>query len=63
MKFAESLKAYMALAGSVLTALSATPGLLPEKVQPYVALALAVVTAVTTWAVPNKPPAAPSSNP
>ena len=50
-----ALKAYAALAGSVLTALSATTGVLPDSWQPYVSVALAIVTAVATWAVPNKP--------
>lgn len=58
MKFAETLKAWAALAGSILTALSATTDVLPEKARPWVAIGLAVCTAVATWAVPNKPPAA-----
>lgn len=55
MKFAEYAKAYAALGGSVLTALSATPGVLPAAWSPWVSLALAVATAVATWTVPNKP--------
>ena len=55
MKFAEYAKAYAALLGSILTALSATTGILPEAAKPWVAGALVVATAVTTWRVPNKP--------
>lgn len=55
MKFAEYAKAYLSLLGAVLTALSATTGILPDPAKPYVAFALAVITAVTTWRVPNKP--------
>lgn len=57
MKFAEYAKTYAALIGSILTALSATTGVIPDNAKPYVALALAIVTAISTWAVPNKPPA------
>ena len=45
---------YAALIGSVLTALAGTTGVLPADAKPLVSLALAVVTAVATWAVPNK---------
>lgn len=55
MKFAEYAKAYAALIGSVLTALSATTGILPDSAKPWVAGALVVCTTVATWAVPNKP--------
>jgi hypothetical protein len=55
MKFAEYAKAYAALAGSILTALSATTGILPDSAKPWVAGALVVVTAITTWRLPNKP--------
>lgn len=55
MKFAEYAKMYATLIGSVLTALSATTGVIPDAAKPYVAIALAVATAVATWAVPNKP--------
>lgn len=51
----ETMKAWAALVGSILTALSATTGVIPDKAQPYVAVALAIATAITTWAVPNKP--------
>lgn len=57
MKFAERLKAYAALVGAVLTALSATTGVVPDPARPYVAFALAVVTAVATFALPNAPKA------
>lgn len=62
MKFAEWLKAYIALAGTILTALAGTTGILPDAAKPWVSLALVIVTAVTTWAVPNKDavPPAPS---
>jgi hypothetical protein len=49
------VKAYAALVGAVLTALSATTGVIPDGAQPYVALALAVVTAVATFTLPNAP--------
>lgn len=55
----ETLKAWAALAGSVLTALSATTGVLPDDWKPYVAVALAILTGIATWALPNKPPAQP----
>lgn len=55
MKFAEYAKTYAALIGSVLTALSATTGVIPDGAKPYVALALALVTAVATFQIPNKP--------
>lgn len=54
MKFAEWAKAYAALAGTILTALAGTTGILPAAWKPWVSLALIIVTAVTTWAVPNK---------
>jgi hypothetical protein len=57
MKFAEYAKMYAALIGSVLTALSATTDVLPASWQPWVALALAVVTAIATAQIPNKPQA------
>lgn len=56
MKYA---KAYAALVGSVLTALSATTGVVPEDWKPWVAFALAVVTAIATFQIPNTPPAQP----
>lgn len=46
-----SLKAYCALVGSMLTALIATGTDLPS----WVPVVTAVVTAVGTYAVPNKP--------
>lgn len=55
MKFAESAKAYAALLGAILTALAGTTGLLPEGAKPYVAIALAVITAFATFQIPNKP--------
>ena len=57
MRFAEYAKSYAALIGSVLTALSATTGIIPDAAKPYVAFALVIVTAVATWSLPNKPPA------
>jgi hypothetical protein len=56
----ETMKAWAALAGSILLALSQTTGVLPESWKPYVAVALAIVTAVATWAVPNKPKTEPT---
>jgi hypothetical protein len=53
MKYA---KAYAALVGAILTALAGTTGILPDAAQPYVALALAVVTAIATFQIPNTPP-------
>jgi hypothetical protein len=52
MKYA---KAYAALIGAVLTALAGTTGILPDAAQPYVAIALAVVTAIATFQIPNQP--------
>lgn len=54
MKYA---KAYAALVGSILTALSATTGILPENAKPWVAFALVIVTAVATFQIPNQPQA------
>lgn len=54
MKYA---KAYAALLGSVLTALAGTTGVLPDGAKPYVAVALAILTAVATFQIPNQPPA------
>jgi hypothetical protein len=50
----KSAKAYAALLGAVLTALAGTTGVIPDGAKVYVALALAVVTAVATFQVPNK---------
>jgi hypothetical protein len=55
MKFAEYAKAYAALIGSILTALSATTGILPDSAKPWVAGALVIVTAVATFQIPNRP--------
>lgn len=52
-KFAERAKAYVALVGAVLTALSASTGVLPAGAKPYVALGLALVTAFATFQIPN----------
>jgi hypothetical protein len=52
MKYA---KAYAALVGAVLTALSTTTGVIPDAAQPYVALALALATALATFQIPNQP--------
>lgn len=46
-----SLKAYCALAGAILTALIASDTNLPS----WVSVVAAVVTAVATYSVPNKP--------
>ena len=54
MKYA---KAYAALIGSILTALSATTGVVPDKWQPWVAAVLVIVTAVATFQIPNTPAA------
>ena len=54
MKYA---KAYAALLGSVLTALAGTTGILPDSAKPWVAVALAILTAVATFQIPNQPPA------
>jgi hypothetical protein len=59
MKFAEYAKTYAALIGSILTALSATTGVLPDNAKPYVAIALAILTAIATFQIPNKPAAEP----
>lgn len=55
MKAMETLKAWAALVGSILTALSASTDVLPYNWKPWVALVLAIATAIATWAVPNKP--------
>lgn len=47
-------KAIVALAGSVLTAGVFT---LPDEVQPYVGLGMAVLTTIATYATPNATPA------
>jgi hypothetical protein len=54
-KFAKYAKAYIALLGSVLTALSGITGLIPDPAKPYVTLALAVITALGTMQIPNTP--------
>jgi hypothetical protein len=50
MKYA---KAWAALVGSILTALSATTGIIPESAKPWVSFALAIVTAFATFQIPN----------
>lgn len=57
MKFAEYAKFYAALLGSVLTALLSAPIPLPEAARPWLVAASVVVTAIATFAIPNKPPA------
>jgi hypothetical protein len=52
-------KAYAALIGSILTALSATTGIVPDGAKTYVAFALVIVTAIATFQIPNQPPAQP----
>ena len=54
--FLTRAKAYAALIGSVLTALAAT---LPDDptTQRWLGIAVAILTAVATFAVPNKPQA------
>ena len=60
MKFAERAKAYAALLFGILTALSATTGVIPEAAQPYVAVALAILGGFVTFKVENAdPPAEP----
>lgn len=51
-------KAYAALIGSVLTALSATTGILPDSWAPWVSVALALATAFATFQIPNTQPPA-----
>jgi hypothetical protein len=48
-------KAYAALVGSVLTALSATTGILPDAWAPWVSVVLALATAFATFQIPNQP--------
>lgn len=55
MKFAESAKAYAALLGAILTALAGTTDVLPDGAKVYVSIALAIVTAIATFNIPNKP--------
>lgn len=50
-------KAYAALIGSILTALSATTGVIPDGAKPWVAFALVIVTAFATFQIPNQPAA------
>lgn len=51
----KATKAWAALLGSILTTIAGTTGLLPESFRPWVALTLAILTGVTTYAVPNTP--------
>ncbi|QKS15676.1 hypothetical protein HUN59_05110 [Curtobacterium sp. Csp2] len=51
-KVQQYAKAIVSLVGAVLTAGAFT---LPDEVQPWVGLGMAVLTAVATYAVPNKP--------
>jgi hypothetical protein len=51
----EKAKAYAALVGAVLTALSGVTGVVPDGAKPYVTLALAVLTAIATFQIPNAP--------
>lgn len=53
-KVQQYAKAIVSLVGAVLTAGAFT---LPDEVQPWVGLGMAVLTAVATYAVPNKPAA------
>lgn len=53
-KVQQYAKAIVSLVGAVLTAGAFT---LPDEVQPWVGLVMAVLTAVATYAVPNKPAA------
>jgi hypothetical protein len=50
MKYA---KAWAALIGSILTAVSGVSGILPESAKPWVTLALAICTALATFQIPN----------
>lgn len=56
-KLQQYAKAIVSLVGAILTAGAFT---LPDEAQPWVGLGLAVLTAVATYAVPNKTPADPS---
>lgn len=53
-KLQQYAKAIVSLVGAVLTAGAFT---LPDEAQPWVGLALAVLTAIATYAVPNGGPA------
>lgn len=55
-KIQESAKAIVALVGAVL---AAGVFVLPEDAQVWVGLAVAILTAVSTYAVPNADPARP----
>lgn len=50
-KLQQYAKAIVSLVGAILTAGAFT---LPDEAQPWVGLGLAVLTAVATYAVPNK---------
>lgn len=51
-KVQQYAKAIVSLVGAILTAGAFT---LPDEAQPWVGLGLAILTAVATYAVPNKP--------
>lgn len=53
-KVQQYAKAIVSLVGAILTAGAFT---LPDEAQPWVGLGLAILTAVATYAVPNKPAA------
>jgi hypothetical protein len=57
MKFLTAAKAYAALVGSILTGLA---GIYGDK--PWYAIALAVVTGIVTFAVPNARSADPTTS-
>lgn len=52
-KIQQYAKAIVSLVGAILTAGAFT---LPDDVQPWVGLGMAVLTAIATYAVPNKQP-------
>lgn len=53
-KLQQYAKAIVSLVGAILTAGAFT---LPDDVQPWVGLGMAVLTAIATYAVPNTKPA------
>lgn len=58
-KIQQYAKAIVSLVGAILTAGAFT---LPDEAQPWVGLGMAVLTAIATYAVPNKADTTPSAN-
>lgn len=58
-KIQQYAKAIVSLVGAILTAGAFT---LPDEAQPWVGLVLAILTAIATYAVPNKPDTTPGVN-